>query len=601
MHVKVANDGRIDGMGLGDEQVLFRNDAYGGPAWTLDRQDVMLASADSDHLRYEGNRGALDLYTMASGEMFSGRVFCGDSALKALTIQTPQGDCLPLPFTSVAAGRYAFTYSPPGAVGAYKLTARCENGRRSEAVLAVRHPWSWYLRKARENAVAQEQKASSHTESWYGLFSAYLARKHFPDTCLDAAIDARFEEIWPLMYDLNTKRPIADFDRIQNHACAAGVLVDKYQASLDIKDLEFAASLADVVMESQKEDGGYYAGGKTHYTCVIYIAKSMMEVIEAELHVGKTDPVWQARAQRHLSSVKRAIADLGKRLDDVQTEGEMTYEDGMIACSYTQLAMYALQYASDDERQFYVDAVMRLVNGHRCLSQLLIPDCRMNGGSLRFWESQYDVLTEPNMMNSPHGWSAWRIYGLWYLYLLTGREPCLRQVYNALGTCCQLIDSDTGELRWGFVPDPYIVSDYWEEDPEHPGMGRSVTRIIGEQYMPMISGWYKAKPSTKMFAYGRKQDGGCCDNDVHEIFKCLEEVALTSAYVIEDFDGDVTVYNCTLTNAEGAFRVIPAEPIVTAIHFNLQQPHKVCVEFPGMRFLSVSVSAGMHWVFKARD
>ena len=59
------------------------------------------------------------------------------------------------------------------------------------------------------------------------------------------------------------------------------------------------------------------------------------------------------------------------------------------------------------------------------------------------------------MMSSPHGWSAWRIYGLYYLYLLNGNPDLIEQVYNALGSCVQLIDEKSGILRWAFCVDPY--------------------------------------------------------------------------------------------------------------------------------------------------
>ena len=81
----------------------------------------------------------------------------------------------------------------------------------------------------------------------------------------------------------------------------------------------------------------------------------------------------------------------------------------------------------------------------------------MNGATLRFWEAQYDVLIgrSRNMMDSPHGWSAWLIPALWYQYLLTGEEEWLRKTMNIMGSCAQVIDSRTGQLRWAFVPDPY--------------------------------------------------------------------------------------------------------------------------------------------------
>jgi hypothetical protein len=235
-----------------------------------------------------------------------------------------------------------------------------------------------------------------------------------------------------------------------------------------------------------------------------------------------------------------------------------------------------------------------LKDGHRCLSQILIPDSRMNGGSLRYWESQYDILTPPNMMNSPHGWSAWRIYGLWYLYLLTGQESALGQVQNALGSCVQVIDPDTGELRWGFVPDPYTRASVFESCPAQPGKGCPASRVIGETYMPMISSWHRAPPGTWVTGYWGG-DGGCCDNDVHEIFKCLEEVALTSGYVLERPNGEIATWDCSVEDKGGTLVVIPAEAVVSRIHLNLRKPHLLEARFQKER-KERGAYDGMKWI-----
>jgi len=548
---------------------------------------------------------ACDRYTVACGEMVKLTVF-GDRVMEK-------------------------SYRPDDAPGVYTLTEKA-NGKVAEAMISVRHPWSWYLKAARREALAKPQKASSHTESWYGLFSCFLARQHYPDPALDAAAEAKFREIWPLMYDLTTMAPSSWQERIQNHACAAGLLAARYRATGDLRDLEFAASLADFILTKQTADGAYRCH-KTHYTSVIYVGKSLLEVMAEEKTLA-ADPVWRARYERHFASVRRAMDNLTRNLDNIETEGEMTYEDGMIGCSATQLAMFALWQEEPAERQKYLDAALHFANGHRCLSQILIPDSRMNGGSLRFWESQYDILTTPNMLNSPHGWSAWRIYGLWYLYQLTGATDYLRQTMNALGSCVQLIDGDSGELRWAFVTDPQIQAQHFEEFPDRPGKGRCVPRVIGEQYLPMISGWFKAPTNTWVSGYwggnplsklpageswpnvfgkwwsdpgkaaGGKDhpevyggDGGCCDNDVHEIFKCLEEVALTSAYVVESNDGTIETWNCTAAQEAGALRVKPAEAVVDRVHFNLRQPQVVAVEFAGGE-QRTAANSGMQWVRK---
>ena len=182
------------------------------------------------------------------------------------------------------------------------------------------------------------------------------------------------------------------------------------------------------------------------------------------------------------------------------------------------------------------------------------------------------------MMNSPHGWSAWRIYGLRNLYLLTGKYDYLRQMINSLGSCIQLINPQTAELNWAFVQDPYLKVQRFVPDENKPGRGKHVEQIIGEQYMPMISDWYKADTTKMVSSFGRF-DGGCCDNDVHEIFKCLGEVLLTSAYVNQLEDGSLVCHNCEITKENGKLIVCPNEDCINKVHFQLSVYQSIEVLF----------------------
>ena len=531
----------------------------------------------------------LERPTVEAGQQISGKLMSVNAPIESFVVTAPNG-------MTVACDRQAqsFNFSPTQP-GTYSLVLKTADGKVSEAMAACRMPWSWYTKQARANAVSKPQKASSHTESWYGLFSGYIARRYFPDAKLDAAIDAKYSEIAPLLYDVENMKP--KYRRIQNDACWASLLVDRYEAAGDLHSLEFAAALADHLIACQTSDGAY-RNGRNHYTCVVYPAKSMMEVMAAEKPLSGKDPVWRARYERQSASVRKALDELARHLDNIGTEGEATYEDGMIACEYTQLAMFALLQTDPSLRDKYTEAAKRLASGHRCLSQILVPDARMNGASLRYWESQYDILTSPDMMDSPHGWSAWRLYGLWYLYQLTGEKEYLRQAMNGLATCAQLIDCQKGDLRWGFIADPCVHARVFEQDPANPGKGVWNNHVIGEQYMPMISGWYRAKPNTWVTGYfnmDHKMEGGCCDNDVHEIFKCLGEIALTSAYVVEDAGGVLETWNCTAQRSfSGAITVTPAEAVVSRIHFNLKNPAKVRVGF-STGTSKGKLAAGMTW------
>ena len=457
-------------------------------------------------------------------------------------------------------------------VGLYTLTVKDEDGYKASASYYVREDYRWYLEKARENAILKPPKATTHCESWYGFFSGYLARKHFPDEKYDCITDAMFDEIMPLIFDFESARPKVIPERIQNISAFISLLVDRFETDGNMKYLMLASMYGDLLMEKQKEDGGYYRNN-THYTCVIYPAKSLMELYHAELR--QTDAYFKKQGRKHYESVKKAIDDLAARLDDLETEGEMTFEDGMISCAALQLAYFALELPCS-ERKKYVEAAEYMIKKHRCLEQNNIPDARMNGASIRYWEAQYDINYKGNMVNSPHGWTAWTLYAKFYLYLLTGKTIYLKEFENGLGACLQLM-STNGDLRWGFICEPHLETKVFVADEEKKikdayesvrlskqgCRGRYVESVISEQYVPMISDWYRVSENNPvvggyefcpLFLEDKTikvdNQGGACDNDVHEIFKCMEETVLHKAFIAEE-DDHVLCYGCTvLCNGE---------------------------------------------------
>jgi hypothetical protein len=484
----------------------------------------------------------------------------------------------------------------PEAFGLCTITATNSDGRVAEASINIRRPWSWYLKEARENAIDNPQKdAGAQCEGYYGFYSMFLAKKWFPNVVLDTKSENKFKEIYPLMFSPATGLPTENPSRIQNSAAMAGILADRYQAGGNITDLNRASVLCDFLVNSQGSDGGYYNGG-TNYTSVIYPGKSIMEVMAIEKELGRTQPFWASKYTAHENSVRKAMDHLALSLDNIETEGQATFEDGMISCSATQLGMFALLQIEQGDRQKFTDAAAFFASAHRCLDQIVTPDARQNGGTLRFWEAQYDIITIPNMMSSPHGWSAWNIYSRWYLYQLTGNVEYLRQAMNALGSCAQIIDSASGDLRWAFVSDPFIHARLFVDDPANTNprtQGKFVNRIVGEQYLPMVSGWCRAPEGESVSLYSGS-DGGSNDNDVHEIFKCLEEVALTSAYVVVDEKGNVETWNCKATRIHDTLVVALSETIVSKVHVNAAIPTTVSINFKGQ--VATRIVKGTSWL-----
>ena len=492
------------------------------------------------------------------------------SAEAAVTVCDDQGRELPLQKVIWADDVQRITCTLPQ-VGLYTVRA-VEGDKVAEGVLSAHASWQWTLEQARANAWQYHQKATSHIESWYGFYSAFEAARLFPEKELDHKLRSRFDYLFNLLHDTVKMEPKYHASRIQNTSGTINLLVYKYAAYRDVEDLKKAARLADWLIKTWQREDGAYVNHNTVYTSVIYVAKNILELALMEEELGKQDPVWKEAADRHYASAKRAIDQLVSAQGDFETEGELTFEDGMVSCSALQIGMLGLMQADKSSRERYTKAMLQILNSHDCLTQLRVPDARRRGGTMRYWEAQYDVQMLPNMFNSPHGWSGWRAYATYYAYLLTGDEQWLLQSYNAMGAFSNLIDYKTGNLRWAFVVDPYlevrqtcsadthVTADSLSFGNPHPDLYDTRTFVIGEQYVNMISDW---------------QGVNTQDNDVHEVFKFLSEAMLTNAFVVERADGSVVGYNCRMTRRGDTLEVKADEKQMTNLHCNLRNAYKI--------------------------
>ncbi len=456
-------------------------------------------------------------------------------------------------------------------VGLYTVKVT-DGDKQSQGVLSAHASWEWTMERAREGALKYHQKATSHIESWYGFHSSFIAARYFPEKQLDETLRSRFDYLFGLLHDRTKMVPLYHASRIQNTSGTIGLLVDKYEAYGDVEDLKKASRLADWLMNTWQRKDGAYVNHNTVYTSVIYVAKSMLELTLVERELGKTESVWKEAADRHYASAKRAIDQLVASQGDFETEGELTFEDGMVSCSALQIGMLALMQQDEKERKYYTDAMLQILNSHDCLTQLRVPDARRRGGTMRYWEAQYDVQMLPNMFNSPHGWSGWRAYATYYAYLLTGEERWLKETFNAMGAFSNLIDFRTGDLRWAFVVDPYlkvkqacsadthVMEDSLSFGNPHPELYDTREFVIGEQYVNMISDWQTVNTQ---------------DNDVHELFKCIGETMLTNAFVVERPDGEVIGYNCRVTRQGNKLTIKANEKQIVNLHCNLRKAYTV--------------------------
>lgn len=482
-----------------------------------------------------------------------------------ITVLDDRGQELALDVRKVSGDTWRVACTLPE-VGLYTVRVKAGD-KQAEGVLSAHAPWRWSLEQARGAAWKYHQKATSHIESWYGFYSAFGAARYFPDKEMDRQLRRRFDYLFDLLHDTVKMEPKYFASRIQNTSGTINLLVYKYRAYGDVEDLKKASRLADWLIDTWQRPDGAYVNHNIVYTSVIYVAKNILELVLAERELGQTDPAWQEAADRHYASAKRAIDQLVASQGDFETEGELTFEDGMISCSALQIGMLGLMQRDEQERRHYADAMLQILNSHDCLAQLRVPDARRRGGTMRYWEAQYDVQMLPNMFNSPHGWSGWRAYATYYAYLLTGDERWLCETFNAMGAFSNLIDYRTGDLRWAFVVDPYlkvrqtcsadthVTQDSLSFGNPHPDLYDTRTFVIGEQYVNMISDWQTVNTQ---------------DNDVHEVFKCMAESVLPNAFVVERPDGTVVGYNCRVTRKGNRLVVEADEEQMRNLHCNLR-------------------------------
>lgn len=443
-------------------------------------------------------------------------------------------------------------------------------GCSAHGTLAVRHPWRMTMDMARNAVGRYTQKATSNVESWYGFHTAFDVAKTLPDPSIDSLLNSRFDIVLEKVFNLKTGVPYQYAYRIQNVSSTIGMLADRYEAYGNPADLDKAATLAGYLMSCQRPDGAFM-NGNTDYTSVIYPAKSLLELSDAERKAGR-----KKQANLHEKSAKRAIERLVEIDGDFNTEGQLTYEDGMVSCSALQIGALALRTKGRKERERLTDAMLRLLEGHDCLTQLKVPDARQRGGTLRFWEAQYDVFMLPNMISSPHGWSAWRAYATYYAFLLTGEERRLRETFDAATAFANLFDYETGNLNWAFVVDPYVrarqtcepdsahtADDFTGGNP-HPELYDCRDIVVGRQYVPMISDWQTVNSS---------------DNDVFEVFKFIAESVFTNAFIVEREDGSLGAYNCRIERTGNKLKVTPSEPQIDSLIVSASTPFSI--SFPG--------------------
>jgi hypothetical protein len=533
---------------------------------------------------------SFDRYTLYPEEETTAVIISESPITKAVIKQEDSIKTTLLKVRPLSGNEYQLSWIAPKVESRFIVQVTNAENKTSEAILYVRTNWSSYLSQARKSGLRYLPTTTPNAEAFHPLYSYFLARKYLPDSIDDALAEQVYHSVFPLLFDPETREMREGKYRLQNAATMASILADRFVVTRDTNDLVNAHGLVEFLIRNQRADGSFYNyEWKWDYTAVNYVVKKIMEVLTQEFKLAQHSEIWKQRYNTGMRSIPLALNNLYVRRDNLETEGQMTFDDGPVACCAGQLALGALRTNDTVLRQKYLAVAMEVLEKHNCLAQDIIPDARMNGATLRFWESQFTINLMHNMMDSPCGWSTRKIFANYYLYLLTGKKELLSKVMNALGACMQLINLKNGDLYFAFVPDPYIKDQQFLPADKGSRIPTLQPVVVGEQYLPLISDWH-----TPPFYAWRPGVFGI-DNFVHDVFRCAEEIVIQQSYLIENEDGSFITYNCKLEKKDGLLQVTPYEKFVKSIHVNLKNTHSFHILFDQGPQLFSNVE-GMKWL-----
>ena len=293
---------------------------------------------------------------------------------------------------------------------------------------------------------------------------------------------------------------------------------------------------------------------------------------------------WYVKRGQGAEGRERGAGYRGQGEEDFgETRGRLVLPKDLSTISSGDLTARAAEVAKrawltrgelDEERRAdCVFSVRRLLDAQRCRMAAVVPDCRMHQATLQpLWPDEAMGVGSAITV-APHVSTVSRVYALWYLYQLTGDTQCLRDTLETLGTCAQLIEAETGIRRWAFVVDPYV-------EPRVASLDKRKTN--GVLRKPESS----AEETARRIAFGEKYlacgDHGVAsqrDEQVEAVFACLNEIAATSAYVVEQGDGRLIGYNCRVRPLGNRLEVVPSEATVNRVHVDVRFPWNVSIRF----------------------
>jgi len=203
----------------------------------------------------------------------------------------------------------------------------------------------------------------------------------------------------------------------------------------------------------------------------------MVHLLRAADVLAEEDP---ALAERLNTVCRKQAEHLLNRGFDFPTEGEACTEDGSIACQAWGLAR-AYNRIPDPDPEWLVLA--QALMAYHAKLELSAADVRLDGSSLRFWETMYETDEWGPSVNAGHGWTLWSAFARLELFEATGDFEDLWQLWRHT-VCVASRQEEDGLFHPCYTPDPIPSlphDDAWG-DPAKRHEGRMSTALAGMRY-----------------------------------------------------------------------------------------------------------------------
>lgn len=233
--------------------------------------------------------------------------------------------------------------------------------------------------------------------------------------------------------------------------------------------------------------------------------------------------------QEGLTEAAETVEQMSRKLADYvcvrglgfPTEGEPCTEDGSMACTVISLLM---AYEALGQESRYLEQAKSILDAHKML-ELVSADCRMNGSSIRFWETQYESRDWGPSINAGHGWTIWTAEAKARMAVITQDFSLLCGSYNGFVTNLRKIEK-SGGMPCCYTPDmipgtPHAHGLYGNTEA---GKGvcedmRPTSTHLGMRYVEKtysVSGNYALVKAGELFGHisGVSPEKGVCVNGI---------------------------------------------------------------------------------------